>query len=154
MNSEEVFKKVQNKWFDKLVAIEKGIDCPVFTVKRENLIEFAKFIKEDDELSFDLINDVTAVDYPYRKPRFDVVYHVFSIRNSQRIRIKTAVEEEASVKSVTSVWKGAEWLERETYDMFGIGFEGHPDLRRILMMDDFKYYPLRKDFPLEGYEES
>lgn len=153
MNSAEIFKMVQDKWFDKLAAIEKGTDCPVFTVKKENLMDFMKFLKESPELSFDLINDVTAVDYPYRKPRFDVVYHIFSIKNSQRIRVKCGVEDGEQVKSVTSIWKGANWLERETYDMFGIGFEGHPDLRRILMMDDFKHHPLRKDFPVEGYEE-
>ncbi|MEJ5301369.1 MAG: NADH-quinone oxidoreductase subunit C [Thermodesulforhabdaceae bacterium] len=153
MNRQEIIDRIQGKVSSLIAGTSQGIDYPVVYVNKEHLIEFMKFLKEDEELSFDLISDVTAVDYPDRNPRFDVVYHIFSIKNGQRIRVKVPVGDGEGVESVTSVWRGAEWLEREVYDMFGITFYNHPDLRRILMEEDFKYYPLRKDFPLEGIEE-
>ncbi|MCX7770426.1 MAG: NADH-quinone oxidoreductase subunit C [Proteobacteria bacterium] len=137
----------------KIDAYE-GIDCVTVLVPKESLFSFLKLLKEDERLKFNMIADITAVDYPEQKPRFELVYHIFSIANNIRIRVKSRVEEGDSVESVTSLWKGAEWLEREVFDMFGINFKNHPDLRRILMTEDFKYYPLRKDFPLQGIEES
>ena len=154
MNPEAVLQKIQSKWGNKIVSTQKGIDCPEIRIKKEDIPDFMRFIESDEDLLFKLITDVTAVDFPERTPRFDIVYHVFSIKDNERLRIKAGVEDGQSVDSVTSVWMGAEWLERETFDMFGIGFKGHPDLRRILMEEDYKYNPLRKDFPLKGYEES
>lgn len=154
MNSSEIFEKINKHWEEKLVSSFFGIDIPTFTISKEDLLTFMNFIKNDDELSFDLISDITAVDYPNKPVRFELVYHIFSIKNNERIRVKTAVEDGGTVESVTSVWKGAEWLEREVFDMFGINFNNHPDLRRILMNEDYKYHPLRKEFPLQGYEES
>lgn len=153
MTQQELIDKVREKASSLVMDVSEGIDCAVVKVDKEKLIEFMKLLKNDDDLMFDLISDVTAVDYPERTPRFDVVYHIFSIKNSQRIRIKVPVADGDGVESVTSIWRGAEWLEREVYDMFGITFYNHPDLRRILMEEDFKYHPLRKDFPLEGIEE-
>lgn len=132
----------------------EGIDCVTAIVAKDNLHEFLKFLKNDERLKFNMIVDITAVDYPENNPRFELVYHIFSIDNNIRLRVKSKVEENGSVESATSLWKGAEWLEREVFDMFGISFNNHPDLRRILMNEDFKYYPLRKDFPLQGIEES
>lgn len=136
------------------VEVFEGIDCVTAIVAKDNLHEFLKFLKNDERLKFNMIVDITAVDYPENNPRFELVYHVFSIDNNIRLRVKSKVEENGSVESATSLWKGAEWLEREVFDMFGISFNNHPDLRRILMNEDFKYYPLRKDFPLQGIEES
>lgn len=154
MNSKEIYEKIKK---DCQVLIKDAffdIDMPTFIVDRNSLIRFMAYIKSDPELSFDLINDITAVDYPNRQKRFEVVYHIFSIKNDVRVRVKTVVEDGGLLESVTSIWRGAEWLEREVYDMFGITFNNHPDLRRILMDDDYKHYPLRKEFPLQGYEES
>jgi NADH-quinone oxidoreductase subunit C len=136
------------------VEVYDGIDCITVRVDKDRLYDFLKFLKTNESLDFNMIVDITAVDYPNEDPRFEMVYHIYSIKNNVRIRVKSRVKDGDSVESITSLWKGAEWLEREVYDMFGIRFNNHPDLRRILMNDDFKYHPLRKDFPLQGIEES
>lgn len=152
MEQIELMNILRNSGYN--IDVFEGIDCVTCLVKKEDLYDFMKFLKTDENLKFNMIVDVTAVDYPEVKPRFEIVYHVYSIDNNIRLRIKSKVEENDSLESVTSLWKGAEWLEREVFDMFGITFNNHPDLRRILMNEDFKYYPLRKDFPLQGIEES
>jgi NADH-quinone oxidoreductase subunit C len=100
-----------------------------------------------DECHFDFLSDLTAVDWLDRLPRFDVVYHILSTRNWSRLRLKVQAEDGESVPTVTSVWPGANWPEREVWDLFGIEFGGHPDLRRILMPDSWTGFPLRKDYP-------
>ena len=98
-----------------------------------------------------MCEDITAIDWAKRKNRFTVVYHIFSLKNKFRLCLKADVDEEdCKIDSVTSVWKTANWHERETYDMYGIAFNNHPDLRRMYMPEDFEYHPLRKDFPLMG----
>lgn len=110
-----------------------------------------KFLKEDPELEFLLCEDITAVDWAKRKNRFTVVYHIFSLKHNFRLVLKADVDEsDCSIDTVSSVWKTSDWQERETYDMYGIKFNHHPDLRRIYMPEEFEYYPLRKDFPLMG----
>lgn len=110
-----------------------------------------KFLKEDSELEFLLCEDVTAVDWAKRKNRFTVVYHIFSLKHNFRLVLKTDVDEtDCAVDTVSSIWKTSNWQERETYDMYGIKFNNHPDLRRIYMPEEFEYYPLRKEFPLLG----
>ncbi len=114
------------------------------------LVDVCAFLRDDPGLRFDFLADVTAVDYLGSVPRFELVYHLRSIAQGHRVRVKTRVPEESPrVASVTSVWRGANWLERETYDMYGIVFEGHPDLRRIYLYEEFQGYPLRKDYPKE-----
>jgi NADH-quinone oxidoreductase subunit C len=152
MERSQLINILNNSGFD--LNVFEGIDCVTTIVQSDKLYDFLKFLKENEMLRFNMIVDITAVDYPEKNPRFELVYHIFSIENNIRIRVKTGIEENGSVDSVTSLWKGAEWLEREVFDMFGIRFKNHPDLRRILMNEDFKYYPLRKDFPLQGIEES
>lgn len=106
--------------------------------------------REDENLRLDFLIDLTAVDWLGRKPRFEVVYHLHSFSLQHRLRVKIPVEEEEPwVYSVTGLWRAADWLERECYDMFGIRFEGHPDLRRILLYDSFVGHPLRKDYPVD-----
>jgi NADH-quinone oxidoreductase subunit C len=108
-----------------------------------------EFLKNDDRLLFDMLLDITAVDYPTREPRFDVVYHLLSLPFNRRLRIKVRVgEDNPQLDSVTSLWGSANWLEREVWDMFGIGFSGHPDLKRILLYEEFQGHPLRKDYPI------
>lgn len=121
------------------------------TVKSDKVLDVAKLLKEDEELKFELCEDVTAVDWAKRKDRFTVVYHVLSLKNNFRIRIKANLEGSSTeIESVASVWKSANWYERETWDMYGIKFKNHPDLRRMYMPEEFEYHPLRKEFPVMG----
>ena len=109
----------------------------------------ARFLRDDPACAMDHFIDLTAIDYPEREQRFDVVLLVRSLEKKHRIRVKTRVRDAEQLDSLVSVWKGADWTEREVFDMFGIRFKGHPDLRRILMYDEFVGYPLRKDYPKE-----
>ena len=121
-------------------------------VRAKNIVEVAHFLHDDPGMAFDHITDICSADYPDDLERFEVIYHFLSLPHSTRIRIKARVtEEEPSIDTVTSVWRGADFLEREVYDLMGIRFEGHPDLRRILLPEDYdEGHPLRKDFPAEG----
>ena len=114
---------------------------------------FVDFLRQDESCRFSTLVDVTAVDYPSRPARFDMVWHFLSMYRNQRIRVVAAVREEEMVPSISAVYPAANWFEREVFDMFGIFFTGHPDLRRILTDDGFRGHPLRKDFPTTGYVE-
>ena len=114
------------------------------------LLEVAAFLKDSDDGSFDYCSDLTATDWPPREKRFDVLYCLYSTRLRQRVRIKVQAGDGEPVPSVTGLWPAANWLEREVWDMFGVDFTGHPDLRRILMPDGWQGHPQRKDYPLEG----
>lgn len=117
-------------------------------IKKEALLKAAAFLR--DELGFDFLMDLTAADYLPREPRYELVCHFYSSKHNYRLRLKCPVEgADPKVASLTSLWAGANWFEREVYDMFGLKFEGHPDLRRILMYDGFEGHPLRKDYPLK-----
>ena len=118
-----------------------------------NLEALVEFLRDDASCRFSTLVDITAVDHPERAQRFDVVYHFLSMYRNQRIRVKLAVREEEMVPSITDLHPSANWFEREVFDMFGILFSGHPDLRRILTDYGFRGYPLRKDFPTTGYTE-
>ncbi len=118
-----------------------------------NIVDFVEFLKTNSTCKFSTLVDITAVDHPSRAKRFDVVYHFLSMYQNHRIRLKTAVREEDMVPSIVEVFPAANWFEREIFDMFGLLFSGHPDLRRILTDYGFRGYPLRKDFPTTGYTE-
>jgi NADH-quinone oxidoreductase subunit C len=122
-------------------------------VSLSSLVSFVEFLRADRSCRFSTMIDITAVDMPEREARFDVVYHFLSMYQNQRIRLKVAVREDDMVPSITSVHPSANWYEREVFDMFGILFSGHPDLRRILTDYGFRGHPLRKDFPTTGYVE-
>jgi NADH-quinone oxidoreductase subunit C len=121
--------------------------------KAAEIVKIATFLRDDPACQFVCIIDITAVDYPSREQRFDVVYHFLSPRLNQRIRVKVMTDEETPVPSIIGVFKGADWFERETYDLYGVLFTGHPDMRRILTDYGFEGHPLRKDFPLTGFVE-
>ncbi|MBD0414819.1 NADH-quinone oxidoreductase subunit C [Oryzicola mucosus] len=123
------------------------------TVASGDLLKVVNFLRKDPQCQFISIIDVCGADYPQRKRRFDVVYHLLSPRQNQRIRIKVVTDEDTPVPSITGIFPGADWFERETYDMYGVLFSGHPDLRRILTDYGFEGHPLRKDFPLTGFVE-
>jgi NADH-quinone oxidoreductase subunit C len=118
-----------------------------------NIVGFVEFLKSDTNCKFSTLVDITAVDYPDRPKRFDVVYHLLSMYQNHRIRLRASIREEDLVQSITPVHPSANWFEREVFDMFGILFSGHPDLRRILTDYGFRGHPLRKDFPTTGYTE-
>jgi NADH-quinone oxidoreductase subunit C len=120
-------------------------------IAREHLLEVARFLKEDPEYGFNFLSDLCGVDYMGREPRFEVVYHLYSMEHKHRLRMKVSLSEgDLSIPSVTPVWKTANWHERECFDLLGIIFTNHPDMRRILTPEGFTDYPLRKDFPLRG----
>ncbi len=120
---------------------------------RETVLEAARLLRDDSGMRFVSIVDVCGADYPEREERFDVVYHLLSPYRNQRIRLKVRTDDDTPVPSITPAYPGADWFEREAYDLFGILFVGHPDLRRILTDYGFDGHPLRKDFPTSGYVE-
>lgn len=120
------------------------------TVPRAQILEVCRFLYSDPDLQYRSLTDLCGLDFFPAAPRFEVVYLLYSMKLNERLRVKTRVGEGESVSSVESIWKAANWLEREVYDLFGIPFESHPDLRRILLWDGFEGHPLRKDFPVEG----
>jgi NADH-quinone oxidoreductase subunit C len=123
------------------------------SVALAQLEDVIEFLRDDTACRFSSLVDITAVDHPERAARFDVVYHFLSMYRNQRIRVKVAVREDEMVPSITAIHPSANWFEREVFDMFGILFSGHPDLRRILTDYGFRGHPLRKDFPTTGYVE-
>ncbi|KQU76232.1 NADH-quinone oxidoreductase subunit C [Aminobacter aganoensis] len=123
------------------------------TVKAADIVDVMTFLRSDVQCQFVSFIDAAGVDYPQRRKRFDVVYHLMSPRQNLRIRVKVSTDEDTPVPSITSVFPGADWFEREAYDMYGILFSGHPDLRRLLTDYGFEGHPLRKDFPLTGFVE-
>ncbi len=122
-------------------------------VRADRITQVLTFLRDDPLAKFLVMIDLTAVDYPGRSKRFDVVYHLLSMHNNARIRVKAQVGEEETIPTVTSVYPCADWFEREAFDMYGVIFSGHPDLRRILTDYGFEGFPLRKDFPLTGHVE-
>ena len=125
----------------------------MITVDASQIVQVMKFLRDDSNCLFKMLIDICGVDFPDREPRFDVVYHLLSLKHNYRIRVKVPVTEDAAVPSIVGVYSVAGWFERETYDMFGVFFDGNPDLRRILTDYGFEGHPFRKDFPLTGYVE-
>jgi NADH-quinone oxidoreductase subunit C len=123
------------------------------TVNAPEIASVITFLRDDERCKFVSFIDVTAVDWPARERRFDVVYHLLSPYRNQRIRVKAEVAEDETVQSIIGIFPGADWFERETYDLYGIPFVGHPDMRRLLTDYGFEGHPLRKDFPLTGFVE-
>ena len=121
-------------------------------VERSAIREACVLLKEDSVCPFDVFSDLTCVDWYPSEPRFEVIYHLLSIANKERVRLKVKLNSSSSaLESITSIWPGANYFEREVFDLFGIRFTGHPYLRRILMPEDWEGHPLRKDYPVEGY---
>jgi NADH-quinone oxidoreductase subunit C len=121
---------------------------PSIVVARESLLELCEFLKSDGGGSYNLLTDETAVDYPKREKRFEVIYHLYSFQRNDRLRLKVLAGEGEKIPSVAGIWPTADWLEREVFDMFGVVYEGHPNLKRILLPDGWTGYPLRKDYDI------
>lgn len=151
-------KKLKEKFPDYILDVGEFREQVYVYAEKRGILEVLLFLRDEPELSYDFLTDLTAVDYLGKEPRFEVVYNLYSIKHKQRFRVKVPLGEDEPIPSCVEIWKTADWHEREVFDMFGIRFEGHPDLRRIMMPDDYPWHPLRKDFPLQGpkdvdYEE-
>jgi NADH-quinone oxidoreductase subunit C len=121
-------------------------------IKRDSIVEAGKFLRDNPDLKFNLLTDVTGVDWYPSEPRFEVIYQLFSIPRKARLRLKVRLAgDDTRISSVISVWPSCNFFEREVFDLFGIQFEGHPYMKRIMMPEDWKGHPLRKDYPVEGY---
>ena len=136
-----------------VVSTEVKLDELMVTVRAAAIVRVLTFLRDDTNCQFKLLMDLCGADYPEREQRFDVVYNLLSLKHNQRIRVKVATDETTPVPSVTPVYSAAGWFEREAWDLYGIFFSDHPDLRRLLTDYGFEGHPLRKDFPLTGYVE-
>jgi len=136
-----------------IVKTEMAHGQLVLWVRRDSIVKALTFLRDDPRCLFKCLLDVCGVDYPERPERFEVVYHLLSLHHNQRLRVKVTTDEETPVPSVTGVFSAANWYERETWDLYGIYFSDHPDLRRLLTDYGFEGHPMRKDFPLTGYVE-
>lgn len=152
MDIKELVPQKLNEQFNEIdFEVSEYLDELTIKLPKEHIVKVCEFLKKDSDLEFLLCLDITAIDWAKRKNRFTVVYHIYSFKNNFRLRLKADVDEsDCAIDTVSSVWKGANWQERETYDMYGIKFNDHPDLRRMYMPEDFEHHPLRKDFPLMG----
>lgn len=149
MEESTVLQKIRNRFSDSVIELHSRLGEDTAVISRKALLDVAKFLKEEPELRFNYLMDVTAVDYWKRKPRFEVVYHFLSLATRLRLRLKVPVgEQDLEVESLTGLWPSADWYEREVYDMYGIKFRNHPNLKRILMYPEFQGHPLRKDYPI------
>jgi len=147
--------KLKDKFSETIGEAQEFIGQLSVRVERDRIVEVCEFLRDDAETQFNYLSDVTCVHYPDRLDApFEMVYNLFSIPRNERVRLKVGTNANESVESVTSVWPSANWLEREVYDLFGIQFAGHPDLRRLLLPPDWDGYPLRKDYPLEFIENA
>jgi NADH-quinone oxidoreductase subunit C len=150
----QIAEGLKTKFPDDVLSIDEYRGQVSLLVKKYNILDICRYLHDTPEISMDHLRDLTAVDYLGKKDvRFEVVYHLYSIEHRNMLRLKAQVsEDDCSIKSVVPVWQGADCHERECYDLFGVSFEGHPDLRRILLPEDWEGHPLRKDYPLEGPE--
>jgi NADH-quinone oxidoreductase subunit C len=147
--------KLKQKFGEAIGEAQEFIGQLSVRVAREQIAEVCEFLRDDKETQFDYLSDVTCVHYPEQvEAPFEMVYNLFSISKNERVRLKVRTDDSAGVESVTSVWPAANWLEREVFDLFGIPFAGHPDLRRLLLPIDWEGHPLRKDYPLEFIENA
>ena len=140
--------------YDQRVSLDQGAaDMPCLLVPPDDLAALCTQLRDDPALKFDFLSDICAVDIFPKTPRFMLVYHLFSVTHKWRLRLKCCLGDPACAPTVIPVWTTANWHEREAYDMYGIHFDGHPDLRRIYMWDGFDGFPMRRDFPLRGYKD-
>lgn len=150
-----VVEKLTSKFPDSVLEVKEFRNETTVHIKKEDIVSVCTFLRDDESSRFDYCSDICGADAYTPENRFEVIYHLYSIPLKHRIRLKVFVDEsDLRCPSVTSVWPGAEWPERETYDMIGVHFDGNKDMRRMYMPEEFEYYPLRKDFPMMGIPDS
>lgn len=150
-------KKLQELLNDRFAHRITGFDIQfdqlAIIIKPESLLDIVGYLKDEADLKYDFLEDLCGADYPKREERFEMIYHLYSRKNNHRIRIKVLlVGKNPTIDSLTGLFAGANWPERETFDMFGIKFRNHPNMKRILLFEEFNGFPLRKDFPIKGRE--
>ncbi len=146
-DGEQAIQRLRQKFPDAIVHTGECREQHWVELKVDRLLEICRWLRDDPSNSYDYLVDVTATHWPDDPQPMELVYHLYSYATGDRLRIKTRVRDKTPVPSLAGLWKSADWNEREVYDMFGISFEGHPDLRRILMPEDYTDFPLRKEFP-------
>jgi len=148
--NEELLKKISDQFQDKVTLLGEPYGLLSLETDREQIIDVLAFLKNDPALQFIFLTDITAIHYPGEERQIGIIYHLHSLVNNTRIRLKVFLNDgDVRIPTATVLWDGANWMERETYDFFGVIFDGHPDLRRILNVDDMQAFPMRKEFPLE-----
>ena len=145
-------KALQEKFPQAIQEVSFHAGETTVLLRKESLLEVCRFLKEEPALRMDFLSNLCGVDFPDREQRFEVVYHLFSVSRRMRVNLKVRAAEGEKVPSVTGVWRTANWHEREAFDLLGISFEGHPDLRRILLVDEWQGHPLRKEYPVKGFD--
>ena len=154
MQGQEILQRLRDRFGAAIVDTHESLGDTTAVVERAAVVDALRFCRDEPELAFDMLTDLTAADYlkfPGREdgPRFEVVYQLYSLPHNHRVRLKVRVDEDdARVPTAVPIWPIANWLEREVWDMFGVRFEGHPDLRRLLMYEEFVGHALRKDYPI------
>lgn len=152
LNDEDIQKLLYENFKKSIINIESYHDFSV-SIASDITQDFIRFLKESRDLQYSTLIDICGVDYPNRPDRFDVVYHLLSMTKNKRIRVKISTSDNQPVPSIVNIFPAAEWYEREAYDLYGITFSNHPDMRRMLTDYNFQGFPLRKDFPLTGYTQ-
>lgn len=148
--NEELLKKINAQFTDQVTAIGEPFGLLTLETGRDQIIDVLTYLKNDPALQFIFLTDITAIHYPEQEKQIGIIYHLHSLVNNTRIRLKVFLTDgDLHIPTATVLWNGANWMERETYDFFGVIFDGHPDLRRILNVDDMEAHPMRKEFPLE-----
>jgi NADH-quinone oxidoreductase subunit C len=150
LTNEELLKKINDKFPNQVTLLGEPFGLLTFETGREQIIDVLTYLKNDPALQFGYLTDITAIHYPELEKPIGVIYHLHSLVNNVRVRLKVFLtDDDVHIPTATVLWNGANWMERETYDFFGVIFDGHPDLRRILNVDDMTAFPMRKEFPLE-----
>jgi len=150
LNNEALFHYITARFSDKVVLIAEPYGLLTVETNRENIIDLLEYLKTVNELQFVYLTDITAIHYPDQEKQIGVIYHLHSLKHNIRVRIKVFLEDgDAHIPTATGLWNGANWMERETYDYFGVMFDGHPNLVRILNVDDMTVFPMRREYPLE-----
>ncbi len=150
ITGDALIDRIKERFGESITEAVATLGQQIIRVKKESYLELCRFLHDDEESLFDMCCDLTAIHWPNRaQEEFDVVIILYSVPKNRRLRVKVSLPDGEAIQSVTSIWSGADWLEREAYDMFGIKFEGHPDLRRILLPQDWPGFPLRKEYPIE-----
>jgi NADH-quinone oxidoreductase subunit C len=150
VTNQDLIKLLSEKFGNKIIGVNEPYGLLTFETTKDVIIDVLKFLKENEVANFNFLTDITAVHYPEKKHGIAVVYHLHSMVKKIRVRIKVYIDSQnPTIPTASTVWNAANWMERETYDFFGVKFEGHPDLRRILNMDDLGVFPMLKQYPLE-----
>jgi NADH-quinone oxidoreductase subunit C len=150
ITNEELLNSIKAKFDNEVTSVTEPFGLLTVETSRETIIDLLTFLKTDAKLQFIFLTDITAIHYPEAEKPIGIIYHLHSLVNNVRIRIKVFVaDDDVHMPTATVLWNGANWMERETYDFFGVLFDGHPDLRRILNVDDMTVFPMRKEYPLE-----